>query len=201
MTPTSAFPILMVDPLHSPQAEAVFLRAAEVVFWEAHALGSAAALGTGGDRGGSHAVNHLTSALLRHFIVTRRFGQAETFFSKFRPNDPSVAMLIARAAFHDQQCNAPRVLGLLAALIIRHRKTAGQVLMIEQSRILRTAGQNAAATMVAEASLHTEGDGGNANAALINLVECYTDAKDGYGARFQTGFYTRRCHWIPRMFA
>lgn len=68
----------------------------------------------------------------------------------FRPHDPAIAAILARLAFHDKGANISRVLGLLAALLIRHRKSVAQLLMIEQSKFLRRAGNLNAATMLAE---------------------------------------------------
>lgn len=146
-------PLVLLNPLLNPKAEASFLQAVQEVFWEARQLGC-----PGGGKA-SNAINYLTAALMRHFIATRRFSRAETFFSKFRPNDPTVAVLITRAALHDKHANFTRVLGLLAASIVREGQSskAAQLLLIQQSKILCNQSQFEAAVAVARASLMATG--------------------------------------------
>lgn len=162
----------LLDPLKSQHAEASFLRAAEKVFWEAHTLGSAG----GGES--SHTINLLTSALLQHFVASRRFPQAEVFFSKFRVQEPAIALIIAKIARHNARADMARILGLLAASILQcgHRSAASQMLKIEQSAVLRATGNNDTATAVAISAL--QGSSPTNFAAVLNLAHCYIASGD-----------------------
>jgi hypothetical protein len=138
------------------------------VFWEGKKLGAPSGVAT-------KAINYLTLGVLNHFISRARFDKAEEFFSKFRPMNPEIAALIARAIRQNPSGDFQRGLALLATSIRRAAKQgrASQLLLIEESQLLLLLGEDQTAVFVAEGA-HACGGSYGVDAAY-NLADVYAE--------------------------